>query len=82
LKVYRQLAQQEPDKYLPYLAGTLNNLGFLDRNQNRIEESRAHYTEAITIYRELALGDSARFAGDIARVEASLKELREQSSPE
>jgi tetratricopeptide (TPR) repeat protein len=81
-KVYRQLARQEPDKYLPYLAGTLNNLGFLDRNQNRIEESRAHYMEAMTIYRELAQGDSTRFAGDIARVEASLKELEEKSSPE
>ena len=64
------------------MPGTLNNLGFLDRNQNRIEEFRAHYTEAMTIYRELAQGDSARYAGDIARVEASLKELKEKSPPE
>jgi hypothetical protein len=57
------------------VAGTLNNLGFLDKNQNRIEESRLNYSEALSIYRQLAQGDRARFAGDVARVEASLEEL-------
>jgi tetratricopeptide (TPR) repeat protein len=74
LKSYRQLAQQDPDKYLPYVAGTLNNLGFLDRNQNRIEESRAHYSEALSLFRKLAQGDN-KYAGEVARVEASLQEL-------
>jgi hypothetical protein len=73
------LAQQERDKYLTYVAGTLNNLGFLDRNQSRIEDARAHYTEAMTIYRELAQGDAARYAGDIARVEASLNNLEKKN---
>ena len=44
----------------------------------QIEQSRAHYMEAMTIYRELAQGDPARYAGDIARVAASLKELKEK----
>ena len=79
---YRQLAQQEPGTYLPYVAGTLNNLGFLDQNENRIEESRAHYSEALSIYRELAQADSGRYSGDIARVEASLKELEEKAPSE
>ena len=70
LKIHRQLAQQDPDKYLPYVAGTLNNLGFLDRNQNRIEEARAHYNEALDLYRKLLQRDS-KYAGDVARVEAS-----------
>ena len=80
LRVYRQLAEQEPDKFLPYVAGTLNNLGFLDKNQGRIGESRAHYAEAMTIYRRLAQSDSAAYAGDIARVDASLKELDKVAS--
>jgi protein O-mannosyl-transferase len=74
LQSYRQLAEQDPDKYLPYVAGALNNLGFLDRNQNRIEESRAHYQEALSLLRKLVQGDS-KYAGDVARVDASLQEL-------
>jgi NAD dependent epimerase/dehydratase family enzyme len=60
---------------LMYIAGTLNSRGFLGKNQNRIEESRVNYTEALTVYRQLAQVDSARYGGDVARVEASLKEL-------
>lgn len=74
LQSYRQLAQQDPAKYLPYVAGTLNNLGSLDKSQNRIEESRAHYQEALSFFRKLAEGDS-KYAGAVARVEASLQEL-------
>ncbi len=74
LKSFRQLAQQNPDAYLPSVAATLNTLGMLDGNQNRIEESRAHYKEALSIFRKLFQGDS-RYAGDVTRVEASLKEL-------
>ena len=62
---YRQLAQQDPGMYLPYLAGILNNLGFLDANEDRVEASRAHYTEALSIYQELAQGDPGRYTGDI-----------------
>ncbi len=80
LKIYRQLAQQNPDTYQPYVAGTLNNLGFLDKSQNRIDESRSHYQEAITIYQELSVKDPSRYAGDVARVEASLKELQPSAS--
>jgi tetratricopeptide (TPR) repeat protein len=74
LKIYRQLAQQNPGEYLPYVAGALNNLGVIDRNQKRIEESRAHYNEALNLYRKLLQRDS-KYAGDIARVEAALQEL-------
>ena len=40
LKIYRELAEKEPETYLPYVAATLNNLGILDRAQNRPEEAR------------------------------------------
>jgi hypothetical protein len=70
-----------PEAYLPYLAATLNNLALVDESQNRIEEARSHFQEDLTIYQELAQGDSGRYAGDIAKVEASLQEL-EQKAPD
>jgi protein O-mannosyl-transferase len=74
LRIYRQLAQQNPDAYLPSVAQTLNVLGFLAENQNQIEESRARYQEALSLLQKLSQGNR-RYAGDVARVEASLREL-------
>jgi tetratricopeptide (TPR) repeat protein len=54
LEMRRQLAQQDPDKYLPYLAGSLNNLGMVDRHQNRLDEARQHFEGALRLYRRLA----------------------------
>ena len=50
LKIYRELADQNPETYLSYVAKTLNNLGMLDRNQSQI-------AEAVRTYRELAQRD-------------------------
>ena len=36
------------------MARTLNNLGILHSDQNRMEEARKAYEEALGIYRELA----------------------------
>src|ERR1039458_8329231 len=76
LKIERQLAGQNSAVYLPDLAMALDNLGRVDRLQGRIEESRDHYQEAMTIYQELSKADPNRYANDVARVEASLKELQ------
>ena len=54
LKTYRQLAQKEPEIYLPDVAQTLNDLGIVDSAQNRPEEARKAFAEALKIYRELA----------------------------
>jgi len=43
LKIDRQLAEQNPAKYLPNVAMTLNEFGFLDATENRMEEARQHY---------------------------------------
>ncbi len=80
LVIYRRLAQQDPDKYLPFVAGTLSNLGFLDRTQNQIEVSRAYYQEALDLLQKMSQRDQ-RYAGDVARVEASLDELSKQAPP-
>jgi hypothetical protein len=61
------------------LAGALNNLAFVDRLQVRLEQSRVNYTEAMTIYRKLAQGNSDRYANDLARVEAGLAELERKA---
>jgi tetratricopeptide (TPR) repeat protein len=54
LKSYRQLVQQNPDAYLPGLAGTLNNFGLLDGTQNQMDNARQHFEGALRIYRQLA----------------------------
>jgi protein O-mannosyl-transferase len=74
LDLRRQLAQQNPDVYLPAVVMTLNSLGRVDRLENRIEESRAHYMEELNVLRKLAQSDS-KYLGDIARVEADMKDL-------
>ncbi len=81
LKIYRQLAQQDPNGFLPQLANTLNNLGFVDRLQQRIDESRAHYQEALELFSRLSQDDS-RYAGNVARIKASLGELDARFPPQ
>jgi len=54
LKTYREMAQKEPETYLPEVAQTLNDLGIVDSAQNRPEEARKAFAEALKIYRELA----------------------------
>ena len=39
LKTYRELAQKEPETYLPFVVVTLNNLGIIERAPNRLDEA-------------------------------------------
>jgi hypothetical protein len=43
LKTYRELAEKEPETYLPNIAATLNDLGILDTDENRIEKARKEF---------------------------------------
>ena len=61
LKICRQMAQQNPDQYLPKVAGALNNLGFVERDQKRMEEARKRYEEALKIRLQLAQQDPAAY---------------------
>jgi tetratricopeptide (TPR) repeat protein len=54
LKIYRELAKNNPDTYLDEVAMTLNNLAVLDSDQNRPEAARKEHEEALKIRRELA----------------------------
>ena len=77
LKIYRELAQKEPETYLPYVAATLNNLGILDRADNRLEleEAGKAFEEALTIYEDFAKQDPDQFSPLVAWMKKLLKHL-------
>jgi tetratricopeptide (TPR) repeat protein len=66
LKIYRNLAQKDPETFLPYVAATLNDLGILDSDQNRMEEARKEYEESLNIYRNLAQKDPQAYLPEVA----------------
>jgi hypothetical protein len=80
LTLYRELAQQDPATYTRYLAATLNNLAFLYGNENRIAESQSDYNESLVLYRKLFQSEPGQYSGDVARVEAGLKQLDKRVS--
>ena len=57
LKTYRELAQKNPETYLPVIAEALGNMGILDSDQNRPDEARKKFEEALKIFHELAQKD-------------------------
>jgi tetratricopeptide (TPR) repeat protein len=66
LEIYRKLAAQNPDTFLPYVAATLNNLAVLHWNTNEMAIALSEYTEALEIRRELAKQNPATFLPDVA----------------
>jgi tetratricopeptide (TPR) repeat protein len=57
LQIRRELAQENPDAYLPGVAQTLLNLGVLNYGEHRTEQARQEYEEALKTRRELAEKD-------------------------
>src|SRR5208282_3137970 len=96
LKTYRELAEKEPETYLPDVAATLNDLGILDSDQNRIQNARKEFEEALKTYRELAhkepdiylryvaitLNNLGILEGTPSRLEEALKIYRELAQKE
>ena len=68
LGIYRKLAKENPDSYLPYVAGTLNNLAVLHNKKNELAKSEENYNEALGIYRKLAEENPAVYEIDVARM--------------
>jgi hypothetical protein len=54
---------------------TVHNLAILDWHQNRMEEARKEYEEALTIYARFAERNPERFQSDVARVKRQLQTL-------
>jgi tetratricopeptide (TPR) repeat protein len=79
LDLRRQLARQNQAAYLPDMATTLNNLGNLDRVQNRTEEARQHYEEALEIHRQLAKQNLEPHLPDLAMTLNNLGSLEKSN---
>jgi tetratricopeptide (TPR) repeat protein len=76
LKIRRELAQKNPDTYLPDLADTLTALGVLHREQKQIEEARQAFQEALMIYQRFAARNPGQFHSKVTLVERILGELK------
>ncbi|MFN3422527.1 MAG: tetratricopeptide repeat protein, partial [Armatimonadota bacterium] len=66
IEIYRRLAKAEPQVYEPYLAMTLNNLGYVLYNLRRFEEAEEAYREALEIRRRLAKAEPQVYKPDLA----------------
>jgi tetratricopeptide (TPR) repeat protein len=67
VKIYRQLAAQRPEAFLPDLARSLNNLGNSQSDLGDREGALASTQEAVKIYRQLAAQRPEAFLPDLAR---------------
>ena len=67
LQMYRELARENPEKYLPNVARSLNNLGILFSDINELKQAQTYYEEALQIHRELAKKTSEKYLPDVAR---------------
>jgi tetratricopeptide (TPR) repeat protein len=63
---YRQLAEVNSQTYLPYVAGTLNNLANLQSAKNEFAKAELSYEEALAIRRQLAEVNPQTFLQDVA----------------
>jgi len=68
IAIYRQLAQQNPEVYLPYLAVTLSNLASVERRQYHVDEARKHYEQSLQINRQLAARNPDKYLPNVAMV--------------
>jgi tetratricopeptide (TPR) repeat protein len=66
LKIWRTLAIEDPQTYLPDVAVTLNNLGTLQRDMSDFRQALASYEEALMIRRGLAANDRQAYLPDVA----------------
>ena len=66
LKSYRKLAESDPETYLPGVAATLNDLGIIDGDQNRMGSARKDFEEALEIYRKLAQQEASVYLRCVA----------------
>ncbi len=66
LSLYRQLADQNPNAFLPNVAMTLNNLGLYFSANQKMPQAQAAYTEALSLYRQLADQNPNAFLPSVA----------------
>jgi tetratricopeptide (TPR) repeat protein len=72
LKIRRQLSQSNPSAYLPYVATTLNNLGALYSDTNKLKEAEEVFQEALKIRRQLSESNPSAYLPYVATILNSL----------
>src|SRR5665647_2551197 len=53
LKIYRDLAQSNPQIFMPEMAMTLSNLAHVHMETDNLDQAETEYTEALNIYQNL-----------------------------
>ena len=81
LETYRNLAQDNPRTFLPYVATTLNNLANLHSDKNDYESAEGEYREALEIRRNLAQENPRTFLPDLAMTLVNLSIFYLQAIP-
>ena len=76
LQIYRQLAESNPDAYMPRVAMTLNNLAALQRALGRYVEGEKNYVEALRIRRQLAESNPDAYMPRVAMTLNNLANLQ------
>lgn len=66
LETFKELAQEDPDRYLSDIATTLLDYAYLLRRTSRSSGAEEAYREALWIRRELAKKSTQLFLGDLA----------------
>ena len=68
MELYRQLAEQNPTRFLPDLAQSLNYLANTLSDLGRHQEALETAQKAVELYRQLAEQNPTRFLPDLARI--------------
>lgn len=72
LVLFRRLAAQQPDRFLPEVASVLNDLGNLALDTREVAAAHEAYSEANEIYRGLATADPSAYAARWAALRSNL----------
>lgn len=75
LDIYRLLAKDDPKKYDPEIAGTLNSLGVLYGNTKRFSDGETAFSESLEIYQRLAKTDPTTYQSEVFRMRNNLAAL-------
>lgn len=66
LRLYRELANKNPEKYQPDVAKTLNNLGILLANIGKLKQAQTCFEEVLQIFQKLAKKNPEKYLSDVA----------------
>ena len=75
LRMHRELAKKNPEKYLPDVAETLNNLGVLLANIGELKQAQTCFEEILQIFQKLAKKNPEKHLSDVAITLSNLGNL-------